>query len=870
MSISEEEVGDHESTDTVSDPSVLNGELSADPHLSDEVEDSESHNTDSVPSPSTKVSDSTLYIHIDPLEVTRNESTQQQDESTDIFRNSSDPNNVDFPAALSEIPIPSTPNIANADPKCVQIDYQNSDNVSSESYSPTDNATAWQSQPIIEPTYYPSPPSAYGPAHDLIKPSHNPTSSLHESKFNAVDPQLLHSVTDQVKKYSTWFWPTVGAATALLILLGLILIVLPIFSSRSELRKAIRITADLDGSTVTAPSSTQEDRTVAVLDFIESKLENLNIDVDVRFSSTSESYTVTLRTTTSFSVQDRLTLRNIYFELSERGQVSITMNQLKENHMSSLQFSIDPFSLTEMIHQLELYFIDTIESVLTSIRTSKNIFVSVVHIRNHITFRLTLTLNDYDEEQVFDVEFLYTNDLAVSEAIDLLKDELSMTVELEVADFDYETPMKDYVAHILIDNHFHDFEISVNHLHDREFRITLARGSSSMAHTFHVALVVIDLDEIKADLLEMSAKVNEHEQQTKMKCITTIAAYTQAHQRRYALRQLVESIVDNELYMINVQSSGWTWIVTLSRASLHETVEVTAFFRDSQFTSVSQVSVGNKFSAVLSSTGSLFMFGLGNYGQLGVSGSRSVPIATLDSVKAVSTGNRHTIVLLNNGQVLASGGNFYGQLGQGHTTDRSSFVNVLSTCGGSTVTEVYAGFDSSAAVSGAGKYICVWGRNHKQQMMSETGDLLSVWRWTMQNTVLKVAIGVDHLLVLSSTRGILSRGGNYWGQLGDESRTDRTTWRTVRRHRLLWTNTDMDAVYYIAAGSEFSIAARWLGSNWGFYSWGRGGSGRLLSGSTSQDSAATERFTYSGQPRGLFTGDMVTLILTSAGNVHGL
>ncbi|KAL0229053.1 hypothetical protein GEMRC1_013673 [Eukaryota sp. GEM-RC1] len=659
------------------------------------------------------------------------------------------------------------------------------------------STSPWYPQPVVEPNQQ-FPSAGNGPTHDRIGPSFIP----------AYGPQK-HSMTDKVRKYSRWFWPTVAAATALLVLLGLLLIVLPIFSSRSELKEAIRITIDLEGSTMSVSSSTQEDKNSALLDFIETKLENLKIDVTLRHSSTSDSYTVTLQTTTSFSVQDRVTLRDLQFILSDQGKVSIAMKQINDHHMSSLQFSIDPYTLSEMIRQLELYFYNIILSVLTLSESFEDISVTVVHLRNHITFRLILELNDFKQEQVFDVEFTYTNELAVSKAFYLLADEFSMTVELEVSDSDLMTPMKDYVAHILIDNDFHDFEITVNHLQDNDFRITLTRGTSSDSHTFTVPLVIVDLDEIRSDLVRLSEKIKQEEQENKMKCITTSAAYTQAHQRRQSLLQLVQSIVDDELYMINVEPTGWTWTITLSRASLQETVVVAASFRDPQFLGVSQVSVGEKFSAVLSSTGSLFMFGLGDYGQLGVWGSKSIPHVVLDNVKSVATGNYHTLVLLNNGEVWATGRNNHGQLALGHREDRAYFVRVLTTCNTYIVTEVYAGFDSSAATSGNGKYTCVWGRNDKQQMLDKHGDLLKPTHfWIWKEPVLKVAIGYDHLLVLPEkiveidlhlVRGLWSRGGNHWGQLGDETNTDRTTWRRVKRHGTD-TITDLDEVYDISAG----------------------------------------------------------------------
>ncbi|KAL0239693.1 hypothetical protein GEMRC1_009801 [Eukaryota sp. GEM-RC1] len=721
---------------------------------------------------------------------------------------------------------------------------------------PTDNHA-----PSSLPSYNqisPAPPHAMHGHQNMIALKSN----LKETKYTPYDTK---SVTDKVKQYSTWFWPAVASATALLILLGLILIVLPIFSSRSELKKAIRITANLEGSAIPVPSHTQEDKTADVLDFIESKLDHLNIDVTVRYSSTSKSYTVTLRTTTSFSVQDRVTLRDLHYVLSDRGQVSLVMSEIKDLYMSSLQFTINPFTESEMIVQLELYFVETLKSVIALAQTADDISVTVTHVRNLISFRLTLALNDYEESQVFDVEFLYTNDLAVTEAIDLLKVELSKTVELEVTDSDSETPLKAHVAYVLLLKNFHDFDITVDHLRDNEFRITVERGEASKSHTFNVPLVVVDLDEIQADLLELKEQIIEHEENNKFKCISADSAYTQSHQRRQALMQRLEQLVEDDHYMINAESVDGKWKISLSRASLLETLEITASFRDTQFTDVSQVSAaGNHFSAVLSSTGSLFMFGWSDVGQIGASTTTSIPFIALDNVKSVSTGTSHTLVLLHNGEVWGTGGNYRGQLGLGDTTNRYSFVYIRAWCNSASIDNVYAGFDSSAVLSGEGTAMCVWGYNHKNQISSMTESIITSARRTVYSTpVNKVAIGFDHLLVLRSTGIIRSRGGNWWGQLGDGTDIDRDSSITV----LQSSTSSLNSIDDIFAGAQYSLALRHYSHYSYLFTWGRNTDGPLMF-STSWKPYAQSVTTTSRNPI-VGTGSIVTLFLTSDGSVEG-
>jgi alpha-tubulin suppressor-like RCC1 family protein len=88
-----------------------------------------------------------------------------------------------------------------------------------------------------------------------------------------------------------------------------------------------------------------------------------------------------------------------------------------------------------------------------------------------------------------------------------------------------------------------------------------------------------------------------------------------------------------------------------------------------ELNNISQVSVGNNHSLVLTDTGQVYTFGNNGYGQLGLGkgiyGNRPTLIPRLNNISQIASGDYHSFAVNMNGKVYGFGLNNKGQLGFG-------------------------------------------------------------------------------------------------------------------------------------------------------------------------------------------------------------
>ncbi len=202
---------------------------------------------------------------------------------------------------------------------------------------------------------------------------------------------------------------------------------------------------------------------------------------------------------------------------------------------------------------------------------------------------------------------------------------------------------------------------------------------------------------------------------------------------------------------------------------------------------VVSVAAGSQHSLALCSDGTIAAWGGNDFGQLGdnsTAGS-SVPVAVTTTgvlsgktVVTISAGSFHSLALCADGTVATWGFNESGQLGNNSTISSALPVAITNNgvLSGKTVVAIAAGFAHSLALKSDGTVAC-WGLNSSGQLGvgSTTNRSLPVSvdvSGALKNkTVVSVAAGYNHALVICSDGTLISWGNNDYGQLGNGTTT---------------------------------------------------------------------------------------------------
>ena len=288
--------------------------------------------------------------------------------------------------------------------------------------------------------------------------------------------------------------------------------------------------------------------------------------------------------------------------------------------------------------------------------------------------------------------------------------------------------------------------------------------------------------------------------------------------------------------------------------------------------SVASVAAGGSHSLALYLDGTVAAWGLGSSGQLGngFTSTRYVPdpvnlagVLAGKKVVAISAGLTHSLALCSDGIVAAWGNNTYGQLGNGTYSNAITpvAVNTTGVLLGKTVIAIAAGQYHSLALCSDGT-LASWGDNSSGQLGS--GDNITrnvpvaVNRASVLSgkTIVSIAAGLAHSLVLCSDRTLSTWGSNTYGQLGTGGSPAGNLPVIVTAGPGLAGKTPVA----IAAGDVHNLV---LCSDGSLAAWGYNLNGQLGNGSTSNSSVPV-----SVNMTGVLAGKNITAI--AAGNRHSL
>jgi alpha-tubulin suppressor-like RCC1 family protein len=276
-----------------------------------------------------------------------------------------------------------------------------------------------------------------------------------------------------------------------------------------------------------------------------------------------------------------------------------------------------------------------------------------------------------------------------------------------------------------------------------------------------------------------------------------------------------------------------------------------------------QISAGFEHTCAVTRAGAAYCWGRNTYGQLGDGTIDArltpTPVVGLSSgVASISAGHSHTCAVTTAGAAYCWGLNGNGQLGDGTTTRRSTPTPVVGLSSG--VASISAGFSHTCALTTSGAVLC-WGHNS----YGELGDGTTTYRLTPMPVVglssgvasISVRVHAQHTCAVTTAGAAYCWGSNYYGQLGDGTKTNRLTPTPVVGLS--------SGVASISAGGNNTCAVTTAGAA---YCWGLNGSGQLGDGTKTNRLTPTPVVGLSSGVASISAVHLHTCAVTTAGAAY--
>jgi alpha-tubulin suppressor-like RCC1 family protein len=269
-----------------------------------------------------------------------------------------------------------------------------------------------------------------------------------------------------------------------------------------------------------------------------------------------------------------------------------------------------------------------------------------------------------------------------------------------------------------------------------------------------------------------------------------------------------------------------------------------------------QVAGGLYHTAAIKTDGTLWTWGLTTWGQLGDNTNvhRSSPVQTVaggTNWKQVTGGYLHTAAIKTDGTLWTWGRNTNGQLGDDSITHRSSPIQTVS--GGTNWKLVACGAYYTAAIKTDGT-LWTWGNNNGGKL----GDNTQTHRSSPVQTVAGgtnwklVGCGRYHAAAIKTDGTLWLWGNNNYGQLGTNTRTNRTSPVQTVAGGTNWK--------LVAGGRYHTAAIKTDGTLW---TWGLSRRGDLGDNTTTHRSSPVQTVSGGTNWKLVSTGDYHTAAISS-------
>jgi alpha-tubulin suppressor-like RCC1 family protein len=254
----------------------------------------------------------------------------------------------------------------------------------------------------------------------------------------------------------------------------------------------------------------------------------------------------------------------------------------------------------------------------------------------------------------------------------------------------------------------------------------------------------------------------------------------------------------------------------------------------SNWKEVSRLRAGDGPSVGIKTDGTLWVWGKNNYGQLSdnTTTNRSSPIQTIaggTNWKQVSAGHLNCGAIKTDGTLWVWGKNIDGSLGDNTTTAKSSPVQTVA--GGNNWKQLSMGYIITGAIKTDGT-LWMWGAGNNGAL----GDNTRTNKFSPVQTIAagtnwkQISCGVVFTGAIKTDGTLWTWGRNGYGQLGDNTRTDKSSPIQTIAGGTNWKQVSI-------ASNDSAAAIKTDGSLW---LWGRNNLGQLGDNTTSSKSSPVQ------------------------------
>ncbi len=225
-------------------------------------------------------------------------------------------------------------------------------------------------------------------------------------------------------------------------------------------------------------------------------------------------------------------------------------------------------------------------------------------------------------------------------------------------------------------------------------------------------------------------------------------------------------------------------------------LDITSKFNLNGSETIIKVSLGHSHSAIITSEGRVFTWGGDNfYGTIGnaTNMNQFTPVEitsffnlnALETIEDIAVGGNHMLAITSDGRVFAWGKNTKGQLGNNTETNSNIPLDITSYLGlgvSEEVARISLGYESSSVLTTDSRLL-IWGYNQYgnigdgtagwDQYKTTPTDITSQFTLDVNDALSTISISRFSSSCISSDGRVFTWGYNSYGQLGDNSTTDR-------------------------------------------------------------------------------------------------